>query len=426
MRGFPDKLPRFSKSEFLKDVLKLVFGTFAGRAITLLVLPIVTRLYSPEDFGILATYLSLVNMLFVGACFRFEMAIPLADDDEDAVNLLALSLLALGGVSTLVTIMALSFAAPLGYWLGKPEIIPYLWLVPVGVVLGGSYAAFQNWATRARRFGAIARTRIGQALAGVGTLLSLGWLGMAPFGLLLGNALNTGSGGVSLGLNAIRNDRDILRKISPKAMKAVFLKSYKYLLYSTPEAILNIASVQVPMLIIAAHAGREAGFLLLATQIMTTPMTLLGGSIAQVYVSRAAEEYREGRLAHFTYSIMRRLLFISTGPLLLVGILAPFLFPILFGAEWARAGVIVAWLVPWVIFQFIAWPVSNVMLVVERQRAMLALTTFGAVIRAGSILFAIKKDVAVVETFAVSSALYYMVCCAVFIFAARRGKPDAT
>jgi O-antigen/teichoic acid export membrane protein len=423
MRRLPDKLPRLSKSEFLKDVLKLVFGTFAGRAITLLALPIVTRLYSPEDFGILAAYLSLVNMLFVAACFRFEVAIPLADDDEEAVNLLALSLLSLGFVSAAVTTVILTFPAQIGHWFRQPEIIPYLWLVPLGVLMSGSYAAFQNWATRARRFGSIARTRVGQALAGVGTMISLGWIGMTPLGLLLGNALNTGSGGFSLGLSAILNDRNLMDRISLNGVKRVFRKYHHYLLYSSPESILNMASVQVPILLIAAHSSREAGFLLLSMQVMTTPMTLLGTSIGQVYVSRAPEECREGRLASFTASIMRRLLFLGTGPLVIVGISAPVLFPFFFGNEWARAGVIVAWLVPWMILHFVTWPVSNVMFVVERQRTMLALTVFGVVIRAGSVLFAIAEGRAVVETFAVSSALYYLVCCAVYIDAANRGKP---
>ena len=177
---------------------------------------------------------------------------------------------------------------------------------------------------------------------------------------------------------------------------------------------------------IAAHAGAEAGFLLLAMQVMTAPMTLLGSSISQVYMSRAPEALREGRLAPFTLSIMRRLAIVGVGPLIIVGVFAPPLFPLIFGQEWARAGVIVAWLVPWMALQFIASPVSMVMFVVGRQRAMLALTTLGASIRIGSILLVIGTDLSLVEIFATSSAVFYIICCAVFIFAARAGSSERT
>ncbi|WP_297758814.1 oligosaccharide flippase family protein [uncultured Shimia sp.] len=418
MGALTASIRRLTSGGFLRDVLKLAAGTVLGRAIALVALPIVTRIYAPEDFALLAVYLSLVSLVSVIACFRLEIAIPLADDDEDAVNLLALALLALFFVAGLALIAVLSMPGTLAQWLGKPEIAPYLWLVPLGIAMAGSYAAFQFWATRARRFGAIARTRIGQAMAGVATMLSLGWAGIAPLGLLLGNAFNTGAGGLSLGF-ALRSDRALLRNVTPGQMKAALRKYYRYPVYSTPEALFNIAGIQVPMLLIAAHGDAEAGFLLLAMQIMTAPMTLLGGSISQVYMSRAPEEFREGRLAPFTLSIVRRLVMVGTGPLILVGVLAPIVFPWIFGADWARAGEIVTWLVPWMALQFIASPVSMVMFVVGRQRAMLALTTFGACIRIGSVLYAIVAGLSAVAMFAVTSAVFYTVCCAIFILAAR-------
>jgi len=408
MRQLAQRISRVTSGGFLRDVLQLAFGTALGRVIALAALPLVTRLYSPADFTLLAAYLSIVSLVAVIACFRLEVAIPLADDDDDAANLLALAVLGLLLMSIMALIVVLLMPATLAHWLGKPELAPHLWLVPLGIAMAGSYATFQFWATRARRFGAIARTRVGQSITSVCTMLSLGWIGMAPFGLLLGNALNTGAGGISLGFQALRADRERLRSVSVRRMKRVLRKYYRYPIYSTPEALFNIAGIQVPVLLIAAQGGTEAGFLLLAMQIMTAPMTLLGGSISQVYVSRATEEFREGRLAPFTLSIMRQLALVGTGPLILVGILSPFVFPWIFGTDWALSGEIVTWLVPWMALQFIASPVSMVMFVVGRQRAMLALTSFGLVARIGSVaLFAHLSPWSPVMGLIVGSIAYY-------------------
>ncbi|MFM7012630.1 MAG: lipopolysaccharide biosynthesis protein [Betaproteobacteria bacterium] len=407
------------RTGFLGDVLKLSLGTLGGRLIGFLALPVLTRLYSPDDFAVLALYLALVSTLAVASCFRLEVAIPLAETDDEAAALLALALFFLTVVAAVLAVISIFLRDPVIRALRAPTLAPYLWLVPMGVVMAGSYSALQNWATRTRRFGDIARTRVTQAVAGVTAMLTLGGLGVTPLGLLLGNMLNIGAGGIRLATSALRLSAGPLRGVRLTSLASALRRNRRYPLFSTPESVFNIAGAQVPVMMIAAHAGPEAGFMMLAMQVMTAPMTLLGGAISQVYVSRAPDEYRAGRLAPFTLSIMRRLVLVGSGPLILAGALAPWVFPLIFGPEWARSGEIVTQLVPWMALQFIASPVSMVMFVVGRQRAMLALTTFGAVLRISSVGVAIAAGYPVVLVFAVSSAVFYATCCVVFMSAAR-------
>lgn len=412
------RLRRIADGGFLADVAKLAFGTLSGRLISIAVLPILTRLYSPDDFAILATYLAVLGTIAVAACLRMDVAIPMAESDDDAVNLLALALAALGTIVLIVTLLVLAMPATLADWLGNPAIAPHLWLIPVGIGLAGVYSAFQYWTTRMRRFGHIARTRVTQSALGAITMLSLGWAGLAPFGLLLGNAFSMGAGGLGLAAGAARSEGAKARLVSLANMGAALRRNYRYPLYSTPDSLLNIAGVQIPVLIIAATAGTEAGFLLLAMQLMTAPMALLGSSISQVYISRAPEALREGRLKVQTLSIMRRLALMGFTPLVLAAVLAPPFVPYVFGAEWARTGGIIAWMIPWITLQFIASPVSMVMFVTGRQRSMLVLTALGFTIRTGGVWFATQKGYPPVETFAVLSAIFYAVCAMTFIAAA--------
>lgn len=397
------------RGSFLGDVLKLSFGTLCGRLIALAVLPALTRLYSPQDFALLAVFLALVSTLAVAACLRLEIAIPLAKNDTEAFEVLILALIVLSTITLVVLIPSLLLPGTLARWLGAPEIARFLWLVPLGVALSGIYSVMQYWATRARRFGDIARTRITQAVSGVVTMLALGWVGLAPLGLLLGNMLNIGAGGVSLAASALRHHKGPLNTLTLHTLVETLRRHRKYPLFATPEALLNIAGVQVPVLIIAYHAGAEAGFLLLAMQVMTAPMKLMGSSISQVYLTHAPQKYCDGTLATFTLSIMRRLALVGVGPLILAGALSPSIFPLIFGADWARAGEIVTWLVPWMVLQFIASPVSMVMYVVGRQKAMLALTMLGVVMRVGGVLIALRATLdSLVAGFVLGSIAYYL------------------
>ncbi|WP_322867895.1 lipopolysaccharide biosynthesis protein [Aquicoccus sp. G2-2] len=188
---------RLTSSSIVRDVAKLVSGTVGGRLVLLLAMPVVTRLYSPEDFELLAVYAALVGTVAVASCLRFEIAIPLAENDDDAVHLLILSLMSAAGVVALLLLLAVILPQQVAELVGSPEIGAYMWLVALGVAMTASYSALQFWATRNRRFGAIARTRVGQASTGAATMLGFGWLGLAPMGLLLGNMFSLGAGAVA-------------------------------------------------------------------------------------------------------------------------------------------------------------------------------------------------------------------------------------
>jgi O-antigen/teichoic acid export membrane protein len=162
------------------------------------------------------------------------------------------------------------------------------------------------------------------------------------------------------------------------------------------------------MLLISAFAGAEAGFLLLALQIMAAPMGMVGASVSQVYVSRAPSELRDGRLAQFTAGILRRLMQIGIGPLVFAGLVAPGILPLILGAEWSRTGEIVTWMVPWMILQFLASPVSMALHVTGRQHFSMILQIVGLVLRVGPILIVefVWQD-GYVAALALGSALSY-------------------
>src|SRR5579859_6097194 len=84
---------------FLKDVSIMLTGAAGGQAVSLLLSPLLTRLYSPQEFGTLSVYSAIVAILVVISSLRYELALPLVRDDEDAVNLMAVCLVALGGTT---------------------------------------------------------------------------------------------------------------------------------------------------------------------------------------------------------------------------------------------------------------------------------------------------------------------------------------
>jgi len=293
--------------------------------------------------------------------------------------------------------------------MGRPAVEPYLWLLPVALLLAGTYSAMQFWLVRRKRFSALARTRVVQSVAASGTQIGLGLVHVTPLGLLLGQTVNSGAACLGVLGQVMRADRNLLRSVSLARMMELARSYGRFPRFSAAEALANSASIQLPLLLIAALAtGPEAGHVVLAMFVMQAPMALIGSAVSQVYLSRAADEHRAGRLAGFTATVIGGLARVGVGPLVFAGLVAPSLFEPIFGVDWQRAGVLVAWMTPWFIVHFIAAPVSMALHVTGQQPIALALQAGGLAVRTTAVAMAAALPGAFVsEAYALSGAVFY-------------------
>ncbi len=401
---------------FARAVLVLVSGTALAHGLTAAALPVLSRLYTPTDFGLLAVFSSVLSIAAVAACLRYDVAVAIPERDDDALHLVALALSCSIGVAALLATAVAIAPGWIAKCLGQPALASMLWLVPVGVLLAGAYSALQFWYIRQKRFTLLARTRIVQSASSAGTQIGLGWwAAIGPFGLLLGYVMNTGTACVSLGWQLLRK----APPISWSRMCELAAEYSRFPKYSTFEALANSAAIQLPIIMIAALAApAEAGYLMIAMTVMQAPMSLIGTAIGQVYLSRAPAEHRRGQLGRFTVDTLNGLFKAGAGPMLAAGILSPVLFGHIFGADWHRAGWLVFWMTPWFLLQFLAVPIALGLHVTGNLRAALQLQAGGLVLRIAMVWAASKWQVSLIsEAYAISGAIFYL-CYLIVILAA--------
>lgn len=391
---------------FLLAVGILAGGTGLSQAILFLSTPVLTRLYSPADFAVMATYTAITNIIAVSACLRFDIAVPLPEDDDDAAHVLGLALLWSFLVSALVLAIILLMPETVTSLLGNEAIGPYLLLIPAGVLAISWYNALLYWATRRKEFGRISRYKLLQAGGSAGGQITGGYLSGATAWLLLGPVLNYGLGALLL---FCRSGGKVLAGLSWSRLREMFRRYSDFPKFSTLESLANSCSILLPVLIISGMAEQvEAGFLLLAMQVMQAPLSLIGTSISQVYLSTAAQEHKQGTLGQATAHVLGSLMRFGLGPLLLICLLAPEIFGLVFGAEWRRAGELVLWMTPWLALQFLASPISLALYATGNQRTALVVQLLGLLIRVGSVgLACLYWRESVAEVYAVSGAVFY-------------------
>lgn len=353
---------------FNKEVFTLAGGTTLAQVMIILASPVITRVYTPEDFGLLGIYTAIMTFFAIIATLKYELAIPLPEKDQDAATVLFLALL-----FSLITVLVLF--APIFIWseeiallFNTPEIEKFLWTIPVGVFFISLYNSLSYWAIRKKEFKVFSVTKISQSISSIIAQISLGLLNFGVLGMISGQII-----GQSFGISKLFKTFDkkyfSAERASIRALRKVGKEYIKFPKFSVISMAANSMSTQIPPLLFASlFSPAIAGFYVLAQRVITTPMDLIGFSISKVFHANAVIAKRENNLDKLGLEVLKKLIKTSVTPLLLFLIVAPEIFTLIFGDEWQSAGVYVQMLIPWLILVFITAPLSNIILIIQKQK----------------------------------------------------------
>ena len=360
-----------TRGGFVTSVAVLTIGTTAGQAIIIVGSLILLRLYTPDEIGVFGVYLAIISIGAIFATLRYEAAIPLPNSEDEALDVLALALVAAVSISALMG---------LGAWLVASDVIvvtipaaarDMLWLLPLGLFMVAVQQTLTSWATRRAAFGASARSNV--AGAGVQTVgqIALGIPGMGVLGLVVGYLGGRVSAILALVGTIASSERASLRGASARRLGSVAARYRRFPLYILWAALLNTASVQAPVLLLAAMFDTTVvGWFSITVRVLQLPSTIVGNAVGQVFYSRVSRESPTG-VAATTKAVYRSLVALGAGPMVLLAIGGQQLFAFVFGEAWQEAGAYAQWLAPWLLLVFVTSPLSTLVFVRERQRAEL-------------------------------------------------------
>ncbi len=290
--------------------------------------------------------------------------------DEEAANLLGLSLLIAAAMSALMVPIIWLGGDSLLRLLNAPELALYLWLSPLAAFLGGVFLALNYWNSRTKRFGRLSLARINASISTTGAQIGAGMGGYPTGGSLIGaSILGSAVSTLLLGGQIWRDDRRVFRNsISFEGMKWGLKRHWKFPLIETLSALLNTISWQLPIFLLSAFFSTSiVGLYALGNRVLQLPMSFIGGSIAQVFFQRAAEARIEDKLPYLVENVFKVLVLIGLLPMIVLTLIGRDLFAVIFGPVWSEAGVYVQMLGIYTFFWFISSPLSMIYVVLEKQ-----------------------------------------------------------
>lgn len=368
-------LGKLKKNRFFRAVVTLASASAGGQLIMLAAMPFLTRLYTPEAFGVFAVFSALMGVVLVISSLRYELAIPLPLNHRTASRLLLIAL-AINLVVALITLCLVAvFRFRIAEWTETPLLASFLWVLPVAIVTGGTYKALNYWAIRRKDYQKIATTKLTQSSSNVVAQILGGLAGIGAIGLILGQVIGQSAGITRLwkGLSFKK-----MRLEASTTHSIALLSRYRnFPKYDAPAAAVNAVSAQLPNVAMALIFGPVvAGLFYLADRILAVPMSLISQAVSQVMMGQAKGDISSGNLYGRVIQTLMAFLFIGAFVSIVTIALAESVFGFIFGQEWQSAGIFAAWLVIGLSIQFAYTPLSVVLVVTEYQHANLMVHSF--------------------------------------------------
>lgn len=382
---------RAATSPFLRSVSILSGGSALSMAVPILAAPVLGRLYAPAEYGALAQYMAFSSILAVLSTLQFQHAI-IAERSLRAARQIVWLCLACAASVALLVLGGVALTWPLG--LSKTAAGAWLWLLPVSVLVAGVTTSGTFMANRMGRYRRMAAVPLLQTLTTVTLSITLGFAGWGSAGLL--SAYFAGQMLQALALGTFLRGANLGAVPAPALLWRWARRHWRFPAFTLPTGLASQLNMQIPIFALTAiGAHASVGAFARARQLVSLPVTALGGAVSQVFRREATDLYHKtGSCRALMLRTAGGMFFLGLGPCLLFIAFAPWLFTVYLGPSWREAGEIARILAPMLLLQTVVAPVATIYYVVDRQGEDFGLTLVSMIMMAAGMTGAISLGLA--------------------------------
>ncbi|WP_171040937.1 lipopolysaccharide biosynthesis protein [Pseudoalteromonas phenolica] len=358
----------FKDSIFAKQIAKLATGTALAQLINIISLPLLTRLYTPSQFGIFAVFLASVAVLSSISTLKYENAILDEEEVQDAKHCTALT--ALSGIFIVAPLLFYSFLA---YYFDF-SLISIDWLtalfLSIAIILTNVFTALYYWCNRLQHYGFMTRGRVFAAVAVAFFSLLVGYLEIDSVnGLIVGSLFGMAVNAVYLILK-LKLSFSSIRQLPLEKLYTLSIKLKRFPLFLVPSTLLDRLAAQVHIFVFSSVFGNSiAGAMGVYNRVVGLPTSLIGNAVGDVYKRRISELLKARQSCRRVFIKTGLTLFTIAAPISCVlFFFAPELFTFVLGEQWKQAGEITSFLSINFLLAFVISPLAGILYLRENQR----------------------------------------------------------
>jgi len=416
------------KSKFIKNVTIMATGAAGAQIIALLTLPIITRLYGPEAYGILGTFNSFVNIIVPIAALTYPIAIVLPKSQVEALGIIRLSTFVTSGFAILVFFIVILFKDLLISLLNIEAYSYILYFIPLVILFSGLMEIMEQWLIRTKQFVINAKVTFYQSIYRYGSQVIIGLF--FPLALVLVFISATSNGFKAILMYYLSNRKELTfnkRQHSKKKLVEIAKKYKDFPVYRFPEALLNSLTGGLPVLMLTSFFGpASAGFYTLGRTVLRAPSHLIGKAVGDVFYPKITEAANKGKrtdkiLINTTIGLAT-VGFIPFGTIILFG---PELFSFIFGDSWKTAGQYAKWVSLLSFSGFLVRPSVRSLPVFNAQKLHLLHTVITLLVSITALslgFYVFENDIVAVSMFCISKSALDFCLIVITVFIAKTRK----
>lgn len=387
-------------SRFFKNVTIVSLGSVVAQTVTVLAAPILSRLFSPEQFGEYALFITIVGLLSTVSAASYELAIVKQSDEADANYLFQ-------------TCIALSLTTSILLFLLLPTFnlfvdLPFAALMPITIFLYAANNALYSLLNRFERYTLLAKTQASRSSMIVFVQIFVGYLGFTRYGLTFG-VLFSAFVVFIFSYFSFSRLHQIKDFVSIKKSKTLLRTNSDFAVYGVPQNTASYIGAHAPLFVLTMYFDLAVvGAYFLAVKLVQVPANVLGAAVKRVFYRRAEVLKSDLQSLLQLYDKMTLMMTVIIVPVTVFWFFnAETIFPLVFGEEWDTAATISKWLLIWFGAQFVMAPTRSLFIVFDMQRNLLGLDTVLVFLRVGLLIGLAQNLVAleVVKYYSIVSAV---------------------
>ena len=376
-------IDRYLKNEgFAKNAFILTIGTSIAQGFPLIFYPILGRIYTPAEFGLLATLTSIITILAVLATGKYEGSILIAEDKSDAANIIGLVLIGGFVVLSILFIILQLLSSRLMIWFEEPGLKKWLFVCPISAYAIIIFNCFNEWCVRNKYFLRLSWNKVINASATTLAKLFFGILKVLTAGLVAGDAIGRLiSAGASV-FSGLHMDGKFFSGINVGRMRLMASRFSEFPRFVMPAQFINTVGVSLPILMIGFYFNsKEVGYFAMTMNVLSVPISVISLAIRDVFRQRANEEFVErGNCIEIYRRLLIMLLIGGLSGFLILFFILPGIFSVFLGEQWRIAGEYSQILLPMIAIKFVEESLSGVFIIVEKLKVTLFLELYNVCI----------------------------------------------
>lgn len=351
-------------SSMIRNVTKISSGTLLGQMVSIITLPIFTRLYGATIIGYWTLFTSVSTIVNTFSDLGLSNSIMMENEGEKSERLFSV-------ITTLVLFISMIVGALyfVIYWLNPDDsgIHPAFYAIVLTLLIftQQQISLCYNWLNKKKEYNILMKNPVINNVSVAIIAIPLGLMGFTKYGYYLGLIL----GQIVTLLHMRRFLPKIFINLNIKDHIEVIKSHADYIKYQMPTYIIAQIKNQTPIFFLRFFFGVEMlGYYSVCTRVLSIPLNLLASSIGKVYYQRAAEMTMGGQpIGEFTFRNIRRAMNIAIIPMIIIMAFGDIVCFFFLGQDYIISGNFVRIIVFMTYFQFLMTATQGITIVLNKQ-----------------------------------------------------------